>query len=182
MIFFLSVESWTAPKDGYACGSWEEFGIIAYPYWFYGQSIKQSSDVGHSLGLCFRKAVFSVGVQPWRKCTGTQKCMKCHQNSVPSEPPRAQSCRELVRHPGSSPCCSLMLKCKWYCPKANPINKGFVNILVGWHWLWPCQAVARAGVWFHGSDWESRADCHHFHHWHSEMLSQSGLASLWSIK
>lgn len=67
----------------------------------------------------------------------------------PQQPSRAQSCRELVRHPGSSPCFSLVLKCYWCCPKANPITKGFVNnISMGWHWLWPCQAVVRAGVYF----------------------------------
>lgn len=67
----------------------------------------------------------------------------------PQQPPWAQSYKELVKHPESSPCFSLMLKCNWCCPKANPINKGFLNnISKGWLGLWPCQAVARAGVCF----------------------------------
>lgn len=65
------------------------------------------------------------------------------------QPPRAQSFKGLVRHPESSPCFSLVLKCNWCCPEASPVDKGFVNnVSMGWHCLWPCQAVARAGVGF----------------------------------
>lgn len=31
-VIFFAVESWTAPKDDCVCDSWEEFGIVVYPY------------------------------------------------------------------------------------------------------------------------------------------------------
>lgn len=89
-VIFFSIKSWTAPKDGYACDSWEECGVIVYPYQFYGQSIKQSSDSGHCTGVSVPERPCPLsGYSPGRKCADRQKYMKGHQNG--RRPPTSQS-------------------------------------------------------------------------------------------
>lgn len=61
---------------------------------------------------------------------------------VARQPPRAESCKEPVRYPESSPCFSHVLKYYWSCPKANQIDKSCVShILIGCH-----LAMARCGL------------------------------------
>lgn len=70
-------------QNGYACDSWEEFGVIVYPYQFYRQSINQSSDQRHSLRpLVPERPCLLLQYSLRRKCAGTQKYMKGHQNGV----------------------------------------------------------------------------------------------------
>lgn len=143
--FFFLVESWTAPEDGYACGSWKEFGVIAYLTDFMEHKTEQWC--GEQLWSLFQKGrVFCWGTAP-KEMHRYIQIHKMPPKLSPQQPPWAQSCKELVKHPESSPCFSLMLKWNWCCPKANPINKGFLNhISMGWLGLWP-ELVCVSWLW-----------------------------------